>query len=223
MQQTERPVDLASDGISPSSVAEQSIPTIDFSQNVAPALYQKILPTVVPTKVKTVPDGNSGTVSRSSCNLVDSPMPAPSDSNLKSLARSLVDLVEYAIFPAPPAPVARELAATPTAPSPTLMAPVPIVLEADDASSVGDLTATTYEMQVDIDELKRQIEHNEQRLITPIGHRPFGGHVTQTDNYFSDYERQTNQNHHILDLNDAMEASKAKQLAEGWTGVHLKR
>lgn len=145
---------------------------------------------------------NSATDNQSPSNVMHPPMPVVPDSNLKSLAQSLVDLVDYVISPTP---VFR---ATPATPPPIAL--VPSMLDAHETSSVGDLTATTYEMQVDMDEFKRQIERSE-RLAKPLGGRVYAGSDSPKDNYFSDYDQSSLMG---PEMNAAMEAALVKQLAE---------
>jgi hypothetical protein len=116
-----------------------------------------------------------------------------SESNLKSIAQSLVDFVESVISPS----TTSNNAATPT---------VPTVLDADDAASVGELTATTYERQVDVDEMRNAAEH----LKSPLSDTT----IVTSDNYFAEYEGG------IIspEIEAAMEAAAAKQIAECWAG-----
>lgn len=205
--------------------AQQSIPAVAFPGGDAvlsrptqvglgeTTLKTSILvmpPALVPT-VNSTRESNSGKDDRSPTNVMNPPLPSDQGSNLKSLARSFVDMVEFVMSPG--TPEVRP-------PPPSQIALVPSVLEADDASSVGDLTATTYEMQIDIEELKRQIEQNEQLILRrQTRNRVYGKDTAQkpiVDNYFADYAKQGGLSSGE-EVNDAVEASIAKRLAEGWS------
>jgi len=117
----------------------------------------------------------------------DSPknvMNAPSsNAEAKSLAQSLVDMVANAINPTPdPAEALNGFT-------------VPSVLEADfENGSVGDLTATTLEMQVEMAEFRKQLEKLQREA------------------------RESNGKFQMSELMAAAEAAMAKQQAKGGTG-----
>jgi hypothetical protein len=121
----------------------------------------------------------------------------------KSIAQSIVDFVEYVIS---------------LSPTPSAMIPiVPTSLDADDTASIGELTATTYERQVDVDEMKRQSEQCKLALSTDNEFVetsadkcvPVQPVIIVNDNYFSDYDN----NSISPEVAAAMEAA-AKQMAE---------
>lgn len=62
---------------------------------------------------------------------------------------------------------------------------IPSILEANEVSSVGDLTATTYECQVDIEKLQQKLGRLETKHPSPNEPNAF-----PDDNYFSDYQAQ---------------------------------
>lgn len=128
----------------------------------------------------------------------------PPDSKLKSFAKSLADMVEYAITPIP--------AVSPPAPSPIPL--IPSTLEAFETSSVGDLTANTYEMSVDVEDFKRQLEQCKRLTAAwPGASRSYD--VAANDNYFAEYCDQSSLTGGPA-RTAAAEAAAAKQLAENW-------
>ena len=132
----------------------------------------------------------------------------------KSITQSLVDFVGYVISPSP-------------TPSVTLIPNVPTVLDTDDAASVGELTATTYERQVEVDEMRRQSK-NQQTLTTSCTPHEISienafvqnvdeqaqqiGIVTSNEKtYFSEYDGTDSMSPEVA---AAMEAAAAKQMAD---------
>jgi hypothetical protein len=110
----------------------------------------------------------------------------------KSIAQSFVDFVEYVITPSP---------------SSTVTPSVPILLDGDDASSVGELTATTYERQVEVDEMRRQ---SAKQLSSPVDNNNV---PVVNDSYFAEYD-----GNYSPDIAAALEAAAIKKMAENWVG-----
>ena len=131
----------------------------------------------------------------------------------KSIAQSVVDFVEYVISPSPTSFT-------------TSINNIPTELETDDAASIGELTATTYERQVEVDEMRRQ--SNGQQLLTTLT-APFeinenvenestAAQAPQTTtvasiekSYFSEYDGTDSLSPEVA---AAMEAAAAKQMAD---------
>ena len=131
----------------------------------------------------------------------------------KSIAQSVVDFVEYVISPSPTSFT-------------TSINNIPTELETDDAGSIGELTATTYERQVEVDEMRRQ--SNGQQLLTTLT-APFeinenvenestAAQAPQTTtvasiekSYFSEYDGTDSLSPEVA---AAMEAAAAKQMAD---------
>ena len=109
----------------------------------------------------------------------------------KSIAQSFVDFVEYVITPSP---------------STTPISQIPTILEGDDTASVGELTATTYERQIEVDEMRRRsAEHPTLQIISVI--------PSINDTYFAEYDGVVGP-----DVAAALEAAAAKKSAEGQVG-----
>lgn len=163
----------------------------------------------VPVRTTTVTDGSHNGGGSNNDSATPQSYLAP-----KSIAQSLVDFVEYVITPSP-------------TPSVTPVPNVPTELDTDDAASVGELTATTYERQVEVDEMRRQSKN--QPLLTSST-TPFEISLdnlnvesideqtlpmTQDESaertYFSEYDGTTTMS---PELAAAMEAAAAKQMAD---------
>jgi hypothetical protein len=135
----------------------------------------------------------------------------------KSITQSLVDFVEYVISPSP-------------TPSVTMIPNVPTVLDTDDAASVGELTATTYERQVEVDEMRRQsksqlpLSPSTSPLESSLDNRDLENVFEQPEQmgtvaisndktYFSEYDGDEKISI-SPEVAAAMEAAAAKQMAD---------
>jgi hypothetical protein len=163
--------------ISMTSRSSVSLPPKDPNRKIPPS---QILSSVKTNNKLSLPDlGDESNGSRN-----DSLSPSR-----KSIAQSFVDFVEYVITPLPTS------ASTPS---------VPTLLDGDDEVSVGELTATTYERHVEVDEMRRQ---STQQNSLPTGNIL----PAFSFEYFAEYDSGDSP-----EVMAALEAAAVKKLAESF-------